>query len=105
MSGHELLNARRRVVLLAFAVALVLLPHWPLDAAATAARPEEVGLSAERLQRVGELAQRHIAAGSFSGAVTLVARNGRIAHYEAYGLMDLESKKPMVRTASSESCP
>src|SRR5206468_12875739 len=38
-----------------------------------------------------------IAAGSFSGAVTLVARNGRIAHHEAYGLMDLESKKPMVK--------
>ena len=97
MSGHELLKAPSRLVLLAFAVALVLLPHWPLDAAGPATRPEDVGLSAERLQRVGELVQRHIAAGSFSGAVTLVARNGRIAHHEAYGLMDLESKKPMVK--------
>jgi CubicO group peptidase (beta-lactamase class C family) len=60
------------------------------------ARPEGRGSFVERL-RVGELVQRHIKAGSFSGAVTLVARNGRIVHHEAYGLMDLEAKKPMVK--------
>ncbi len=49
------------------------------------------------MKRVAELVQRHIAAGSFSGAVTLVARNGRIAHHEAHGLMDLDAKKPMVK--------
>ena len=43
--------------------------------------------------------QRHIDAQTFSGAVTLVARNGRIAHFEAHGLMDLESKKPMQKDA------
>src|SRR5690554_5576673 len=69
----------------------------PLTAAAPTARPEEVGLSSERLNRITELVQRHIAAGSFSGAVTLVARNGRIAHYEAHGLMDLEAKRPMAK--------
>jgi CubicO group peptidase (beta-lactamase class C family) len=99
MSGHERLNAPRRLLLLAFAVAVVLLSHGPLGAAASATRPEDVGLSVERLQRVGDLVQRHIAAGSFSGAVTLVARNGRIVHHEAYGVMDLESKKPMVKDA------
>ena len=66
-------------------------------APAAPAKPEDVGLSTERLKRVAELVQRHIAAGSFSGAVTLVARNGRIAHHEAYGLMDVEAKKPMVK--------
>ena len=70
---------------------------WPLTASAPAARPEDVGLSTDRLSRVSDLVQRHIAAGSFSGAVTLVARNGRIAHHEAHGLMDLETKKPMAR--------
>jgi CubicO group peptidase (beta-lactamase class C family) len=70
---------------------------WPLTAAAPTSKPEEVGLSGERLKRVAELVQRHIAAGSFSGAVTLVARNGRIAYHEAQGLMDLETKKPMVK--------
>jgi CubicO group peptidase (beta-lactamase class C family) len=73
------------------------LASWPLAAAVPTAKPEEVGLSTDRLRRIDELVQRHIAAGSFSGAVTLVARNGRIGHHEAYGQMDLEAKKPMVR--------
>ena len=70
---------------------------WPLTAAAPTAKPEEVGLSTERLKRVAELTERHIAAGSFSGAVALVARNGRVAYHEAFGLMDIEAKKPMVK--------
>jgi CubicO group peptidase (beta-lactamase class C family) len=70
---------------------------WPLTAAAPTARPEEVGLSTDRLKRVAELVQRHIAAGSFSGAVALVARNGRVGYHEAFGQMDLEAKKPMVK--------
>src|SRR5688572_25960585 len=72
---------------------------WPLEAAAPTAKPEEVGLSSERLKRLTELMQRHIEARTFSGAVTLVARNGRVAHFEAHGLMDLESKKPMQKNA------
>jgi CubicO group peptidase (beta-lactamase class C family) len=63
---------------------------------APSARPEEVGLSGERLERVGELVERHIEAGSFTGAVTLVARDGHIAHLEAQGLMNLERDQPMV---------
>jgi len=59
------------------------------------AKPEDVGLSSERLMRVHEAVQRHLDAGSLSGAVTLVARHGRIAHLEAHGLMDVESKKAM----------
>jgi CubicO group peptidase (beta-lactamase class C family) len=70
-----------------------------LVAATSSVRPEEVGLSSDRLKRIGELMQREIAAKKFAGAVTLVARNGRIAHLETHGLMDLESKKPMQKDA------
>ena len=59
------------------------------------AKPEEVGLSSDRLKRIGETVQRHIDAHDVAGAVTLVARKGRIAHFEARGMMDLEAKKPM----------
>jgi CubicO group peptidase (beta-lactamase class C family) len=72
---------------------------WPIAAATPAARPEEVGLSAERLRKINELIQRHIDAGTFSGAVTAVARHGRVAHLEAQGLMDIESRKPMQKDA------
>jgi CubicO group peptidase (beta-lactamase class C family) len=81
----------------ALVIAICLTVAWPLTAAAPTAKPEEVGLSADRLKRVGDLVQRHLTAGSFTGAVALVARNGRIAYHEAYGLMDKEAKKPMVK--------
>ena len=71
----------------------------PLSAAAPTTRPEDVGLSTDRLKRVSELMQRHIAARTFAGAVTLVARNGRIAHFDAQGVMDVDSKKPMEKDA------
>jgi CubicO group peptidase (beta-lactamase class C family) len=84
-------------------VALVLLlgsvAVWPIVAATPTARPEEVGLSGERLRKINDLMQRHIDAGTFSGAVTLVARHGRIAHLEAQGLMDIESRKAMQKDA------
>jgi CubicO group peptidase (beta-lactamase class C family) len=69
---------------------------WPLSAASIqGTRPEDVGLSPERLQRIHEAVQRHIDAHDIAGAVTLVARKGRIAHFETHGVMDLDSKKPM----------
>src|SRR5687768_15526329 len=81
------------------AIALMLPLSITLPAATPTAKPEEVGLSAERLKRITELVERHLDAKSFSGAVTLVARNGRIGHFEAHGLMDLEAKKPMQKDA------
>jgi CubicO group peptidase (beta-lactamase class C family) len=87
---------RKRLVL-CFGCAVLLV--WPLTAAAPTARPDEVGLSAERLKRVTELMQRHIDARTFSGAVTLVARRGRVAHFDTQGVMDIDSKKPMQKDA------
>ena len=86
-----------RAAFAALIIASALTLAGPLTAAAPTAKAEDVGLSSERLQRVADLVQRHITAGSFSGAVTLVARNGRIAYHEAQGVMDLETKKPMVK--------
>jgi CubicO group peptidase (beta-lactamase class C family) len=62
-----------------------------------AAKPEDVGISSQRLQRIHELIQKSIAAGNFSGAVTLVARNGKIAHFDSQGLMDIETNKPIAK--------
>jgi CubicO group peptidase (beta-lactamase class C family) len=74
---------------------LVALLASSLTAAGTAAKPEEVGLSAPRLQRITEMVQRRIAAGDLTGAVTIVARRGKVAHLAAHGVMDLDSKQPM----------
>ena len=60
-------------------------------------KAEDVGLSTERLKRISEAVDRHLAAGNVAGAVTLVARRGKIAHFEAQGVMDVDSKKPMAK--------
>ena len=60
-------------------------------------KAEDVGLSTERLKRISEAVDRHLAAGNVAGAVTLVARRGKIAHFEAQGVMDVDTKKPMAK--------
>jgi hypothetical protein len=65
-------------------LAAVVLAALPWFAAAQIVRPEQVGLSAQRLERIGELVDRHVEAGDITGAVTLVAKDGRIAHLEAH---------------------
>jgi len=85
-------------VLSAAAVVLVVSVLALRPAAETAmAKPEDVGLSSERLARITEMMKRHIAAGEISGGVTLVARHGKIVHFEATGVTDVDSKTPMAK--------
>jgi len=72
---------------------LVVLPC--LAGSLPTAKPEDVGLSSERLQRIDQMVQRRIAAGEMSGAVFVVARRGKLAYEKALGVMDLETKQPM----------
>ena len=58
------------------------------------AMPDEVGLSTKRLERISSTTQRFIDEGQVAGAVTLVARRGKVVHFEAYGMMDIEAEKP-----------
>ena len=60
-----------------------------------AASPEEVGLSSERLERIGNTIERSLASRRIAGAVALVARHGKIAYFKAFGMADREAKKPM----------
>ena len=60
-----------------------------------AGKPDDVGLSAKRLERIGEMIQRAVDADQISGAVTVVARRGHVTHFEAHGLMDIEADAPM----------
>ena len=60
---------------------------------------ESVGMSTERLARIDTAMQRHIDAGDIQGAVTAVARRGKVVHFKAHGLMDVEAERPMARDA------
>src|SRR6266481_1727714 len=61
------------------------------------ARPEEVGLSSDRLGRIGRAFQAEIQAKKLPGAVALVARKGRVAYFEAFGARDPGHNAPMAR--------
>ena len=62
-----------------------------------AGKPEEVGISSERLSRLARVTQEHVDAGRLPGAVILIARRGRIAYYEAFGFRDRDKGLPMAR--------
>ncbi len=58
-------------------------------------KAEDVGMSSERLLRINTAMQRHIDAGDIQGAVTMVARRGKLVHFETHGLMDVDTGRPM----------
>src|SRR5436190_8949994 len=59
------------------------------------AKPEDVGMSSERLQRIDQMLERRIAKGEITGGVAIVARKGKVVHLTAKGVMDLETKQPV----------
>jgi CubicO group peptidase (beta-lactamase class C family) len=62
-----------------------------------AARPEQVGLSAERLQMLSEVFKADVAAGKIPGAVLQVARRGKLAWFEPIGSLDPVAGTSMTR--------
>jgi CubicO group peptidase (beta-lactamase class C family) len=58
-------------------------------------KAEDAGMSTERLARIRVLIQNHITAKDISGAVTMVSRRGKVVHFEAHGLADIDGHKSM----------
>ena len=61
------------------------------------AEPSSVGFSAARLARIGPTMARWVDGGLLSGAITLVARHGRVVHLQPHGMADIASGRPMAR--------
>lgn len=53
------------------------------------ARPESVGLSSERLERIRPFMQAYVDNNQLAGVVTLIARRGKVAHFESVGKLNL----------------
>jgi CubicO group peptidase (beta-lactamase class C family) len=58
------------------------------------AKPEDVGLSSERLARMNKAIHGYVDAGRTPGVVTLIARHGKVVHVDAYGKADLATGRP-----------
>ena len=59
------------------------------------AKPETVGVSSKRLERVKAYIQEYIDTNQIAGAVTLIARKGKVVHHEAQGWRVKEDNQPM----------
>ena len=57
--------------------------------------PEDVGVAAERLERIRLIMQNYIDDGRIPGFLTVVARRGKIVHFETIGMRDIENNKPV----------
>ena len=57
--------------------------------------PEAVGVSAERLERIRPVMQGYVDEGHLPGFLTVVARRGKIVHFETIGMRDVENNKPV----------
>jgi CubicO group peptidase (beta-lactamase class C family) len=71
---------------------------WTLAAAAQAlprATPEEVGLSSRRLALIGATVEAWIAKNEIPGAVTMVARKGKLAYVHVAGWRDSAARDPL----------
>jgi CubicO group peptidase (beta-lactamase class C family) len=89
----------KRQVALALAVVMISAQAFaqtkPSPAGLPTAKPEEVGMSSERLARIRVAMQRYIDRKEVPGVVTLVARRGKVVHFEALGLRNVEARDPM----------
>lgn len=57
--------------------------------------PEEVGMSSKRLELIKLTMQAYVDQKKIAGLSTMVARRGKIVHFEQVGQMDIEANKPM----------
>ncbi len=61
------------------------------------ATPESQGFSSERLARMDAMLQSAVADSDVPGAVMLIARNGKIVYWKAFGMADNASKRALKR--------
>ncbi|MEO8004944.1 MAG: serine hydrolase domain-containing protein [Betaproteobacteria bacterium] len=82
----------RRVAAL---LALWLLAFVALAGDLPRADPESVGLSSDRLENIRKVLGAKVDAGVIPGYVALVARHGKVAYFDAYGVQNPNTKEPM----------
>ena len=63
------------------------------------AKPETVGMSSERLARIGEALRGDVEKGRLPGAVVAVARKGKLVYYQSFGYLDKDAGTKMQNDA------
>src|SRR5438094_4882797 len=56
------------------------------------AKPEQVGMSSQKLAKIGQVLKKEADDGSFRGAVVMVARKGKLVYQDAVGMQTVSAK-------------
>src|SRR5208337_2463357 len=62
-------------------------------------KPEALGFSSERLERLHAVMQQEVDQKQLAGIVTILARHGKVVEERTYGKKDIASGAPMTRDA------
>ena len=57
--------------------------------------PEDVGMSTSRLGRITPVMQGYVDAEKIPCALTMIAREGKLVHFEKFGMQDIAAAKPI----------
>lgn len=57
--------------------------------------PADVGMSAEKLAKVDAAMNELVEQKRIPGGIVMIARHGKIVHFKAYGMRDIENELPM----------
>ena len=68
---------------------------WAASHDLPAAKPDSVGMSAERLSRLNAAMKEWVDQGRLAGTVTMVARHGKVVEFDANGKRDIAANAPM----------
>jgi CubicO group peptidase (beta-lactamase class C family) len=81
---------------------LALLINAALADEISTVRPEEVGLSTPRLEKISKMIQGAVDDKKIAGAIVLIARHGKIAYFETFG--EADTGKPMTKDTMFRVC-
>ena len=90
---------RRPAAAMLFLLAALLTSAQGLAREIPQTQPERVGLDSERLERISDYMNQAVADGTMVGGMAMIARNGRLAYSETWGMADREAEKPMSEDA------
>ena len=79
------------------AVAFLSVPAAASAQSLQPAKPEEVGLSSQRLAKIAEVFNQEIKDQKIPGAVIMIARKGKVAYHEAFGAQDKSAERTMAK--------
>ncbi|HEY0655932.1 MAG TPA: serine hydrolase domain-containing protein [Chryseosolibacter sp.] len=64
----------------------------PVKTIAPAAKPEDVGFSTSRLNKIDNMLDEYVKNQQIPGAVVYIVRDGKVAYHKAFGYSDVEKK-------------